>query len=113
MEAYRDQYATLFNNGRKVVVVGISVDADTTQASWARDSEFPILFASDTAGRVGAMYGAYDEKNKTDNRSLYVIAPDGKIAYKVQPFRVLAADAYTELGDAIDKLSPPPSPSDK
>jgi hypothetical protein len=42
-----------------------------------------------------------------------VIAPDGKIAYKVQPFRVLAADAYTELGDAIDKLSPPPSPSDK
>jgi len=37
----------------------------------------------------------------------------GKIAYKVQPFRVLAADAYTELGDAIDKLSPPPSPSDK
>jgi peroxiredoxin len=79
MEAYRDQYATLFNNGRKVVVVGISVDADTTQASWARDSEFPILFASDTAGRVGAMYGAYDEKNKTDNRSLYVIAPDGKI----------------------------------
>ncbi len=111
MEAYRDQYATLFNNGRKVVVVGISVDADTTQANWARDSEFPIVFASDVDGKVGAMYGAYDEKNKTDNRSLYVIGPDGKIAYKTQPFRVLAADAYTELGDVIDKLSPP-TPSD-
>jgi peroxiredoxin len=109
MEAYRDQYATLFNNGRKVVVIGISVDPDTTQASWARDSEFPILFASDTTGRVGTMYGAYDEKNKTDNRSLYVIGPDGTIAYKTQPFRILAADAYTELGDVIDKLSPPPS----
>jgi peroxiredoxin len=48
-----------------------------------------------------------------DNRSLYVIGPDGKIAYKTQPFRVLAADAYTELGDVIDKLSPPPTPSDK
>jgi peroxiredoxin len=113
MEAYRDQYATLFNNGRKVVVVGISVDADTTLASWARDSEFPIVFASDTAGRVGASYGAYVEANKVDNRSLYVIGPDGKIAYKTQPFRVLAADAYTELADAIDKLSPPPAPSDK
>ena len=28
MEAYRDQYATLFNNGKKVVVLGISVDPD-------------------------------------------------------------------------------------
>jgi peroxiredoxin len=112
MEAYRDQYATLFNNGRKVVVIGISVDADTTLASWARDADFPLVFASDTAGRVGVAYGAYDEAKKIDNRSLYVIAPDGKIAYKTQPFRVLAADAYTELADVIDKLAPPP-PSDK
>ena len=109
MEAYRDQYATLFNNGRKVVVIGISVDADTVLANWARDSEFPIVFGSDTTGRVGSAYGAYDEKNKTDNRSLYVIGPDGKIEYKTQPFRVLAADAYTELAAVIDKLSPPPS----
>ena len=109
MEAYRDQYATLFNNGRKVIVVGISVDADTTQANWARDSGFPIVFGSDVDGKVGAAYGAYDTKNKVDNRSLYVIAPDGKIAYKTQPFRVLAADAYTELADVVDKLSPPPT----
>ena len=110
MEAYRDQYATLFNNGRKVVVIGISVDPDTALASWARDSEFPVLFTSDVGGKVGAAYGAYSEQNKTDNRSLYVIAPDGKIAYKVQPFRVLAADAYTELGGVVDSLSPPPTP---
>jgi thioredoxin-dependent peroxiredoxin len=113
MEAYRDQYATLFNNGRKVVVVGISVDPDTALASWARDSEFPIVFASDVDGKVGASYGAYDEKNKIDNRSLYVIDPEGKIAYKTQPFRVLAADAYTELAAVIDKLSPPPSSDSK
>ena len=30
MEAYRDQYATLFNNGRNVAVVAVSVDPDTT-----------------------------------------------------------------------------------
>ena len=35
MEAYRDQYATLFNNGRNVDVIGISVDPDTALASWA------------------------------------------------------------------------------
>ena len=33
MEAYRDQYATLFNNGKKVVVLGISVDPDTVPPS--------------------------------------------------------------------------------
>ena len=113
MEAYRDQYATLFNNGRKVVVIGISVDPDTTLASWARDSEFPVVFASDTAGTVGAAYGAYDAARKLDTRSLYVVGPDGKIAYKTQPFRVLVAEAYTELGDAIDKLSPPPTSENK
>ena len=112
MEAYRDQYATLFNNGRKVVVIGISVDADSTLANWARESDFPMVFASDAGGRVGESYGANVEANKIDNRSLYVIDPQGKIAYKAQPFRVLAADAYTELADVIDKLSPPPS-SDK
>ena len=56
MEAYRDQYATLFNNGRNVAVVGISVDADTTLASWARDEDFPVLFASDPGGKVGQLY---------------------------------------------------------
>ncbi|MFL5464079.1 MAG: peroxiredoxin family protein, partial [Gemmatimonadaceae bacterium] len=53
MEAYRDQYATLFNNGRNVTVIGISVDADTTLASWAREEDFPIVFASDPGGKVG------------------------------------------------------------
>ncbi|MEW5917015.1 MAG: redoxin domain-containing protein [Gemmatimonadota bacterium] len=111
MEAYRDQYATLFNNGRKVTVIGISVDPDTTLASWAKQSAFPVVFASDADGAVGTLYGAYDPARKTDNRSLYVIGPDGVIAYKAQPFRVMAQDAYTELGDVIDKLSPaPPGP---
>ena len=112
MEAYRDQYATLFNNGRKVVVIGISADPDTVLANWAREAEFPVVFGSDVDGKVGTAYGAWDEARKIDTRSLYVIGPDGKIAYKTQPFRVLVAEAYTELGAAIDKLSPPP-PSDK
>jgi peroxiredoxin len=109
MEAYRDQYATLFNNGRNVVVIGISVDADTTQQAWMHEKDFPFVFASDIDGKVGTSYGAFNSQYKFENRALYVIAPDGKIAYKTQPFRVLAADAYTELADIVDKLSPPPT----
>lgn len=107
MEAYRDQYATLFNNGRKVTVIGISVDPDTALASWARDADFPVVFASDPGGKVGTAYGAYNAQTQMDNRSLYVIGPDGKIVYKAQPFRQMAEDAYTELGAVIDKVAPP------
>ena len=108
MEAYRDQYATLFNNGNNVVVMGISVDPDTTLASWAREKDFPILFASDPGGRVGQLYGAFDVKNKVDNRSLFVVGPDGRVAYVTKPFKVLTPSAYTELGAVVDSLSPPP-----
>ena len=109
MEAYRDQYATLFNNGRKVVVLAVSADADTVQADWARESAFPFVFASDSAGAVGRLYGAWIPQNRIDNRHLFVIGPDGRIAYVARPFRILAQDAYTELGQAVDKLAPPDS----
>ena len=107
MEAYRDQYATLFNNGRKVAVIGISVDADTTLASWARDEDLPILFASDPGGKIGQLYSAYDAKNKLDNRSLFVVGPDGRVAYVTRPFKVLTPSAYTELAAIVDSLAPP------
>ena len=107
MEAYRDQYATLFNNGSNVVVMGISVDPDTTLASWAREEDFPILFASDPGGKVGQLYGAFDAKNKKDNRSLFVVGPDGRVAYVTKPFKVLTPSAYTELAAVVDSLSPP------
>jgi peroxiredoxin Q/BCP len=113
MEAYRDQYATIFNNGRKVVVISISVDADTTQASWARDEDFPMVFASDVGGAVGRKYEAFAEKSKQDNRSLFVVNPEGRIAYVVKPFKVLSAAAYKDLGAVVDSLSPPPPDSTK
>lgn len=112
MEAYRDRYASLFNNGRKVVVIGISVDADTALASWAHESDFPIAFASDHGSTVGKLYGAYDAKNNVDNRSLFVIAPDGHVAYVAKPFKVLSPAAYTDLAAVVDRLSPLPQAPD-
>ena len=107
MEAYRDQYATLFNNGRNVTVIGISVDADTTLANWAREEDFPVVFATDPGGKVGQLYGAFDAKNKLDNRSLFIIGPDGRVAYVTKPFKVLTPAAYTDLGAVVDSLAPP------
>src|SRR3712207_4003043 len=111
MEAYRDQYATLFNNGHRVTVIAVSVDADTTLAAWAREQSFPMVFASDPGGVVGRRYGAFDEKNKVDNRSLYVIGPDGRVAFHTPNFRALSQAAYTELATVVDRISPPPADS--
>ncbi|NUO65035.1 MAG: redoxin domain-containing protein [Gemmatimonadaceae bacterium] len=106
MEAYRDQYATLFNNGRHVAVIGISVDPDTALASWMHDSQFPFVFASDVGGTVGQRYGAFDAKNNLDDRSLFVVGPDGRIAHIMQPFKQLSPAAYTELAAAVDSVAP-------
>jgi len=109
MNAYRDQYAQLFKGGRNVVLIAISSDVDTAQQSWARDAEFPFLFASDTGSVVGKQYGAYLGKYKLDNRNLFVVGPDGKIAFVAAPFREIDPTAYTELSQAIGKLVPPDS----
>jgi peroxiredoxin Q/BCP len=106
MNAYRDQYAQLYRNGRNVVLIAISADPDTALASWARDSEFPFLFASDTGTVVGKGYGALASRAGMTNRNLFVVGPDGKIAYRATPFREIDPTAYTELGAAIGKLVP-------
>jgi peroxiredoxin Q/BCP len=111
LETYRDQYATLFNGGRKVALVAVSADADTTLAQWAKDADFPFVLASDADGKMGTSYGAWIEKNRVDNRFLFVVGPDGRIAYTAKPFKVMAQDSYTDLAAAIDKLAPPPTSS--
>jgi peroxiredoxin len=107
MEAYRDQYAKLFNNGRNVVVLGVSVDPDTMLAAWARELQTPVLFASDTAQIVGKLYGA--TQAKLDNRSLFVIDPTGRIVRRMQPFNQLAASAYDSLEAAVRSTLPAPA----
>ncbi|HXF96409.1 MAG TPA: redoxin domain-containing protein [Gemmatimonadales bacterium] len=106
MQAYRDQYAQLFKNGRGVVLIAISADPDTALASWARDLEAPYLFASDTGTAVGRLYGALASRPGLTNRNLFVVGPDGRIAYRAVPFREIDPAAYTELGAAIEKLVP-------
>ncbi len=94
-----------------MAVISISVDPDTTLASWAREESFPMLFASDVDGKVGALYDTFDATRKQDTRTLFVVDPSGRIAYVARPFRVLAQAAYTDLAAVIDKLEPLPADS--
>ncbi|HKP15101.1 MAG TPA: redoxin domain-containing protein [Gemmatimonadaceae bacterium] len=105
MEAYRDQYAKLFNSGRNVVVIAVSVDVDTALASWARDLQTPVLFGSDVGQVIGRRYGSI--RGTVDNRNLFVIDPAGRIAKRMTPFNELAQTSYDELEAAVKQTLPP------
>ena len=107
MNAYRDQYAQLFNGGKDVVLLAISTDSVGALASWAHDAGYPFRFASDSGGVVGRRYGAFNEKYREDNRTLFVIGPDGRITYRAAPFREVDPTAYTDLAAAIRAATKP------
>lgn len=105
MESYRDRYEKLFAGGKGVVVVSISADADTTQQSWARDANFPMVFVSDSSGAIGRTYGVFSPKYHMDMRVAFVLSPDGKITYRAMPFKELTEGAYGELASAVASAS--------
>ena len=100
MESYRDKYAQTFQGGKKVTLVGVSIDTDTALISWAKDAKFQFHFAADTDRKVGVAYGA-NAGAGYHKRFLYVIDLKGKISYVASPFNQMSADAYTDLGNAI------------
>lgn len=107
MEAYRDQYASLFNDGENVTLIGISTDDAEVLHDWAEEAEFPFLFASDPGAQVGQLYGAFrqlDDGRYIDNRTVFVIDPEGVIRYVAAPFREIDPTAYEELEAAVDAV---------
>jgi len=105
MNAYRDQYATLFNGGQDVVLLAVSTDSPETLAAWAAEADYPFTFLSDPDGAVGKAYGAHSISG-LNNRNLFVVAPDGTIAWRAIPFRETDPTAYSALGAAVDSLAP-------
>jgi peroxiredoxin len=103
MHAYRDQYAQIFNDGQDVVLIAISADPVEALASWAKDDQFQFLMASDKDVKVGRAYGALSPRGST-NRNLFVVGPDGRIAYRAVPFREIDPTSYADLGAALERL---------
>lgn len=103
MHTYRDKYESMFLNGKKVTLVGISTDNGADLTAWAKDDGFQFALGADTDKNVGALYNAATETG-FHKRYLYVIGPDGKISYATS-FRAMAQDAYDELDAAIKKVA--------
>ncbi len=109
MRAYRDQYASLFNAGQNVVVMGISNDSAEELGSWLHDEDFPFVFASD-ADNDGATYSAFGgglrDSNMVDSRAVIVVGPDGRIAGAIESFNQNDPMAYEELAEIVDRVTP-------
>lgn len=103
MHSYRDKYESMFMNGKKVQLIGISTDNAADLTAWAKDDGFQFSMGADTDRAVGGLYGAARE-GAYHRRYLYVIGPDGKITYATS-FRPLAQQAYDELDAALKKTA--------
>ena len=86
-----------------MLLLGVSVDADTTLAAWAAESRYPGVFASDSGQVIGKAYGS--TRGAIDVRFLFVIDPQGRISHRMTPFNVLSQDAYAELEKAVDRAA--------
>lgn len=98
----------MFNGGKGVYLLGISVDPDTTLAAWAVEKNYPGAYASDPGQVVLKAYGS--ARGASAQRNLFVVGPDGKIKYGKVSFNVMSADAYTELEKAVDQAAGVASP---
>jgi peroxiredoxin Q/BCP len=107
MQAYRDQYASLFRAGRDVILIGISNDSPEELSSWARDEDFQFLFGSDPEGAAYAAFGGDPRDNGVvGSRAVVVVDPEGKIAEVIPQFNQVDPMAYEALKAAIDRVTP-------
>jgi peroxiredoxin len=104
MHSYRDQYAELLRSGQDVVLIAISADPVEELHAWAKDDQFQFLMASDAQLEVAMQYGAKHPRGPFTNRNLFVVGPDGRIAWTATPFREIDPVAYEELDAALERI---------
>jgi peroxiredoxin Q/BCP len=104
MQAYRDQYASLFRDGQNVVLLGISNDSPEDLASWAKDEDFQFLFGSDPDGSAYSAFGGDPRDNgMVGSRAVIVVDPEGRIAEVIPRFNQVDPGAYAQV---IDRVTP-------
>ena len=98
MHTFTDRFAELF--GSDVEVVGISADSLDSHRRFAESIGMPFRLLSDPSQRVAAMYGSKGD-NGYNRRTVYVIDPHGRIAYRDMRFGALDPKAYERLKSAV------------
>lgn len=92
-----------------MIALSISSDGVDELASWAKDADFPMLFASDTTGDIAEKYATtgtgIGPLKKFYKRVVFVVGPDGRVVHVFRPFSALSQDHYAQLDSVIDQVS--------
>jgi peroxiredoxin Q/BCP len=98
MRTFGEQYDSLF--GPDVVVVGISTDSLATHTRFATSLNLPFRLLSDPRQEVARRYASHDRSGYM-RRTVYVVGPDGRVAYRNIRFNSLDPKHVAELGAAV------------
>jgi thioredoxin-dependent peroxiredoxin len=98
MQTFAQQYDSLF--GPDVVVVAISTDSVTTHKRFAESLGLPFRLLSDPEQHVSRQYASKDPDGY-NRRTVYVVAPDGKVAYRNLQFNAMDPKDYANLRAAV------------
>lgn len=88
-------------------MLSVSVDTVTTHREWQEKelsrmveggAQFPMI--ADEAGRIGSLYGVYDEINRVDLRAHFLIDPAGLI----QAMEAVAAPLGRNINEILRQL---------
>jgi thioredoxin-dependent peroxiredoxin len=98
LRTFAEQYDSLF--GPDVVVVAISTDSVPTHKRFAESLNLPFRLLSDPEQRVSKQYASKDPGGY-NRRTVYVVAPDGKVAFRNLQFDAMDPKDYADLRTAV------------
>lgn len=105
LPAFGKAYTELREIG--VEVLAASVDSKYVHKIWDEqelskmiEGGIPYPMLADTGGRVGRLYGVFDEKEEVDVRGTFIIDPDGVL----QSFEILPAPIGRNVDETLRRV---------
>ena len=103
MCAMRDNFSDLAT--LDAVVLPISGDYEYSHHEWAKFHNLPFRLLADHSHAVSRMYNSFNQESGFDNRTVYVIDRQGKIAYVDPKYTVRDMNSFEKLKEALKGLN--------
>jgi peroxiredoxin Q/BCP len=98
----RDSFSELATLGSEVY--GISGDYVFSHREWAKHLNLQFALLSDHTHDVAKAYNSYNSETGYNKRTVYVIDPQGKVAYVDLEYKAGTLDSFNKLKAALSML---------
>jgi peroxiredoxin Q/BCP len=100
--SYRDAQAEV--SALDATVLGISVQGMESKQAFKAKYGLTTPLLADPGGKVSSAYGVYAKPLKMAKRTVFIIDPAGRIAYRHGNFLSLSFDSADEIRTALDQV---------